>query len=200
MKRRASKARLFGAGSVWTDQGGVAAAEMALWLSAMVLPVLNVVDLGFYLYQRMQVETAAEAAVNAAWHDCNSTAATPAPPPLLTNCKAAVSGVFSDMVAAAQSTSLGTNVTLPLANIVEGYYCATSLGALNASPLTAIGTAANPPSTAPAAPNCSGSTTLAGDYVQATTTYTYKPLFANVSILSLLGTNVSKTAWLRLDK
>ena len=72
-----------------------------LWVGVLALPLINVVDLSFYTYQRMQVETAAEAAVNAAWKDCNPTAATPAPPPAIVTCKAVVTTVVSDMQAAA---------------------------------------------------------------------------------------------------
>jgi Flp pilus assembly protein TadG len=177
---------------------GAAAAEFVLWLSAMTLPIINVIDVGFYAYQRMQVETAAGAAVNAAWSNCDPTASTPAPPPAIITCKAVVTDLFTRMQTAAQSTSLGTNVTLPLASISEGYYCATSGGSLTLS--ANIGTAASPPKTAPTVSNCTGSTTAPSDYIKATTTYTYQPLFANASILSLFGTTITKTAWMRLDK
>jgi hypothetical protein len=180
------------------SEGGAAAAEMALWMAAMAVPFFNALDIGFYAYQRMQVEAAAHAAVTAAWHDCNPTAATPAPPPALVSCKGVVSGVLTDMQTAAQSTSLGTNVSLPLASISEGYYCATDSGSLTL--MTSIGTGDAPPKTAPSVPKCTGVSTNAGDYVSATVSYTYTPVFASASILSLLGTTVTKTAWLRLDK
>ena len=181
------------------NERGVAAAEMTLWLSALTLPIINAVDLSFFTYQRMQVEAAANAAVNAAWHDCDSTATTPAAPPATITCKAVVSGVLTDMQNAAQSTSLGTLITLPTANIVEGYYCATSSGTMTASTTPAPWTAPNAPTTAPTVPTCTGSTALAGDYISATVTFTYKPLFASASILTLLGSTVTKTAYLRLD-
>lgn len=177
---------------------GTAATEMMLWTGLMMMPIANAVDLGLYMYQRMQVETAANAAVSAAWHDCNPTAATPAPPPAITTCKAAVSSVITDMQTAAQSTSLGTAVSLPTANISEGYYCADSSGALVL--MTQIGTAANPPKSNPSIPNCPGATTPAGDYIFATVTFTYTPLLSNASILSLIGGTTSRTAWMRLDK
>lgn len=182
----------------WGAERGAAAVELVLWTSAMILPVVNVVDLGVYVFQRMQVETAAHAAVNAAWHDCDITATTSAPPPAITTCKAAVSSVITDMQTAAQSTSLGNAVTLATADISEGYYCADSTGALTL--ITSIGTAASPPSKNPSIPTCAGSTTLAGDYILATVNYTYTPLFSSASIVSVLGTNIQKTAWMRLDK
>jgi Flp pilus assembly protein TadG len=178
------------------DTRGSAAVEFVLWVGVLALPLINVVDLSFYTYQRMQVETAAEAAVNAAWRDCNPAAATPAPPPAIVTCKAVVTTVVSDMQTAAHSTSLSTQAGLATADIVEGYYCPSSSGV---TLVTAIGTAASPPTNAPARPNCAGTTTPAGDYIAATVRYTYSPLFANASILSILTPAVAKTAWMRLD-
>jgi Flp pilus assembly protein TadG len=184
------------------SERGVAATELALWLAALLLPILNAVDLGFYAYQRMQVDMAGHAAVNAAWHDCNpapaAAGATAAPPPAIVKCKAVVTGVITDMQTAAQSTSLGNSVSLPTSAISEGYYCATSTGSLTL--ITSIGTADSPPKTAPSVPNCPGTTTPAGDYIAATVTYTYKPLFSTASISSLLGSTITRTAWMRLDK
>jgi Flp pilus assembly protein TadG len=177
---------------------GTAAVEMMLWTGLMMMPIVNAVDLGLYTYQRMQVETAANAAVSAAWHDCNAAAATPAPPPAITTCKAVVGNVITHMQTAAQSTTLGTAVSLPTANISEGYYCANSSGVLTLMQL--IGTAASPPTTNPSIPKCTGTTTPAGDYIFATVTFTYTPLFSNASILSLIGGTTTRTAWMRLDK
>jgi Flp pilus assembly protein TadG len=180
------------------DEGGAAATEMALWTVALAVPIFNAVDIGFYTYQWMQVDAAAHAAVNSAWHDCNPTATTPAPPPALVSCKAKVSGVLTNMQTAAQSTSLGTGVSLPLASISEGYYCADDTGALTL--MTSIGTGDAPPTTAPSVPKCTGTSTNAGDYISATVSFTYTPVFSSASILTMLGTSVTKTAWLRLDK
>jgi Flp pilus assembly pilin Flp len=181
------------------DQSGSAAAEFVLWVGLLTLPILNAVDIGYYAFQRMQLETAAEAAVDVAWHTCGvaglPTATCTVPgvnPPTLA----------STMQAAAQATSLGTGVLVPAATIVEGYYCSNGSGAL-----VQVG-ASGSTTTAPTKPSghfdCSGvvtnSTTAPGDYIQATATYTYTPLFASTSLLTLLGgTTMTRTAWLRLD-
>jgi hypothetical protein len=176
---------------------GIAAAEMAIWMAALSLPIVNLVDLGAYAYKRMQVETAAHAAVNAAWHDCNPypSSGTAYPPPAVAPCKV---GLVTDMQNAAQSTTLGTGVSLPSASISEGYYCATASGSLTL--MASLGTAASPVSPAPAQPKCTGTTKLAGDYVKAAVSYTYTPIISGASLISLLGTTITQTAWMRLDK
>jgi Flp pilus assembly protein TadG len=168
---------------------GVAATEFVLWLTVLVLPLLNVVDLSMYMYQRMQVEAAAQAAVQAAWNACNTSALLPTK-----NC----TGVLTTMQTAAQGTSLGANVALTAANVTEGYYCSNGSGAL-----VLVGTAGST-TVAPTKPsNCTSvlatNTKAPGDYLQATTSYTYSPLFPYASIVSLLNTTVTKTAWMRLD-
>ena len=170
---------------------GVAATEFVLWLTVLVLPLLNVVDLSMYMYQRMQVEAAAQAAVQAAWNACNTSALLPTK-----NC----TGVLTTMQTAAQGTSLGANIALTAANVTEGYYCSNGSGAL-----VLVGTAGST-TTLPTKPNpftCAtsggGSSKAPGDYLQATTSYTYSPLFPYASIVSLLNTTVTKTAWMRLD-
>lgn len=189
------------------SERGAAAVEFALWLTVLIFPLLNIIDLGFYTYQGMQVQTAAEAAVDAAWHDCNANPlalTTPAaPPPATVTCITALNNetpsvsLVGDMRAAANSTSLGTRVGLASADISEAYSCPTSAGVIVQ---TNIGTAATAPNTAPAIPNCPGSTTPAGDYITAKVRFTYTPLLSNASIASLLGTNINRTAYLRLDK
>ncbi|MGN6366500.1 TadE/TadG family type IV pilus assembly protein [Asticcacaulis taihuensis] len=169
---------------------GVAATEFVLWLTVLVLPLLNVVDLSMYMYQRMQVEAAAQAAVQAAWNACNTTTLLPTK-----NC----TGVLTTMQTAAQGTSLGTNVSLTAANVTEGYYCSNGSGTL-----VLVGTAGSTSAlpTKPSPFTCaatSGSSKAPGDYLKATTSYTYSPLFPYASIVSLLNTTVTKTAWMRLD-
>ena len=47
------------------DSGGAAAAELVLWISLMVVPILSVIDIGLYAFQRMQVELGAQAGIQA---------------------------------------------------------------------------------------------------------------------------------------
>ena len=178
-------------GSFLRDTRGNAAAEFALWVSIMLVPVLSATDLSFYAFQRMMLESAAEAAVQTAWHTCNQSAYLP-----LKNC----SGVLAAMRTAAQNTSLNTSVTLADASVVDRYYCASTSGVLQ----TPTGATSGNTTTLPTGPaTCSsvttGSTTAPGEYVEATVTYTYTPLFSGLSIGSLLPTTVTKTASMRLS-
>lgn len=181
------------------DQSGAAAAEFVLWIALLTLPILSGIDIGYYAFQRMQLETAAEAAVEMAWHTCGVSALPTATckPPGPNN--PTVAGV---MQSAAQATSLGTGVSVPAASIVEGYYCSNGSGAL--VKVGSLGTTTTAPTKPTPHFDCSGavanSTTAPGDYVQATATYTYTPLFASTSLVTLLGgATMTRTAWLRLD-
>ena len=91
---------------------------------------------------------------------------------------------------AAQSTSLGTAVTVT--STIEDYYCVNT----TTNVLDRVGTF---PGTKPA--NCSsvgsGSDTP-GDYVRITVSFTYTPVFPLVSIASTLVTPITRTAWMRL--
>ena len=44
-------------------RAGAAAAEFALILTLLVIPLLNAFDIGVYVYQRMQLDNAAQVAV-----------------------------------------------------------------------------------------------------------------------------------------
>jgi Flp pilus assembly protein TadG len=171
----------------WRDTRGAAAVEFVLTLTLLTLPTLNVIDLGLYAYERMQVETAAQAAVQAAWHACATSTQLPT-----ANC----TGVAATMLTAAQSTSLSTNVTLP--TVVEGYYCSNGSGGL--ALVGSTGTTSTAPTGAGTCTSViAGSTTAPGDYIQATASAAYAPLFGSLSLLPLPST-ISRTAWLRLDK
>lgn len=174
-------------GRFWRDARGAAGVEFVLMLTLLTLPTLNVIDLGLYAYERMQVETAAQAAVQAAWHACSSSAQLPTK-----NC----TGVAATMLTAAQSTSLSTNVTLP--TVVEGFYCSNGSGGL--ALVGSTGTTTTAPTGAGTCTSViAGSTTAPGDYIQATASAPYAPLFGSLSLLPL-PTTISRTAWLRLDK
>ncbi len=62
----------------WRDDSGAAAAEFVLWLSLLILPLINAVDLGVYVFKKMQVETAAQAGSHAVWRFCDTSAKLPA--------------------------------------------------------------------------------------------------------------------------
>lgn len=92
----------------WRETSGAAAAEFAIWLLVLVPLFLNAVDLGAYVYQRMQVQNAAQMAVQAAWKFCDEADLACDP--------------TTQVDAAIASTSLGTEVTRSGA-VTTGQYC-----------------------------------------------------------------------------
>ena len=170
------------------DQKGAAAVEFALVLTLLTVPVLNVVDLAMYAWDRMQLDNAAQIAVQAAWATCSTNANRPASPNSYANC----AGMPGAVTLAAQSTSLGTNVTWVLTS--EAYYCITTGGAL----VFAAAATATPPSDCSKNGLGGQASDVPGDYVQITTSYPFTPIFPAVSIASTLTSPIRRTAWMRL--
>jgi Flp pilus assembly protein TadG len=169
----------------WRCQDGAAAAELALMLVLLVVPVLNVVDLGNYVYDRMELENAAQSAAQTAWAQCSATGLVPAT--VNNNCP----GLSSAMSGAAQTSSLGSGVTV--SSTAENYCCP---GASNA-PLVCTGTGLGPVATTTPAACSSGDSP--GDYIFVTVSYTYTPLYPAASVASLLTTPITHIAWMRLS-
>ncbi len=159
------------------DERAAAALEVVIWVSVLAIPILNIVDVGFYLFQKMQLEYSTQAAARAVWTKCDLVYL-----PATTRC----TGVNTAVTNAAQAaSSLTTAVTASITS--EGYYCQVG------SSLVSTGT-----------PLAAGTTTCAngarsGDYVQITGSYTYTPLFRGVSVTSYLTTPITKTVWARLN-
>lgn len=168
MRRVLGRMGRFGA-----DQGGAAAVEFALWLGISLWPLLNVIDLGLYAYDRVQVENGAQMAVQAVSTACGQLV----PPPVLTNCSNVSGYTMSSLMSArAQGTSLGTLVT-----VSSRYECNAGTVTVNS------GGGANP--------TCPSSS---GDYVGANVTFTYQPLFKAVTVTSLFGTTITRTFWMKV--
>ena len=177
---------------LWRENRGSAAVEFVLWLTVLVVPLLNAVDLGIYVFQKMQVQMAAQAGAHAVWHACDKSATLPA----VANCN----GVLSAITTAAQSTSLGNKVTVATGSPSEGYYCVNSSGALTlVGAAGKIGSAPTKPTPFNCAAQITGSTTAPADYVQVTVSYAYKPVFDKVSLATMLTTPITKTAWMRMN-
>ena len=173
------------------DEGGVAALEFALVGTFLVVGLLNAVDVGYYTYQRMTVENAAQAGAQAAWKNCNDPSTML---PATVNCttqNGAAANLNNAITAAIQSSSLGTAVTLLSGYPAEGYYCINSSGMLQA-----VGSLSSRPSDCSAAGN---SALSPGDYILVGVTYTYAPLFPGISVMGASGiTSITMTAWMRL--
>jgi Flp pilus assembly protein TadG len=168
--------------AAWADQRGVAAIEFGIFSVLLFASFANVTDVSIYIYQQMQVETATEVAAQQALQTCGSGATLPA----TKNC----ANLSSALQTAIQSTSLGAAVTLQNGSPTEGYYCVNTANALqfisgvNSKPAdcTAAGTPALQP----------------GDYIQVQTTFTYKPFFPGLSVVSAFPNPITRTAFMRL--
>jgi len=185
------------------DRRGAAALEIALWLGFLLVPLLNVVDVGYYCFQAIQVRDAAQASVQAALQLCSPHGLTF---PAVSNC----TGLNSALTAAAQSTSLGTNVSISSGS--EGYYCMTTSATLvqvgsggGAINIKSGDTAPNANGNAECSSFDSGKTTQfagndnnSGDYISVTTSYTYKPLFNDLTVTTFLTSPITSTAIMRL--
>jgi len=166
------------------DAGGSAAIEFASAAIFLVLGALNAVDFGYYMYQRMEVEYAAQVGAQAAWKTCYDTSVML---PATQNC----TGLNTAITAAIHATSLGTNLSLQSGFPAEGYYCVNASGALQA-----VGSLAAKPANCTAAGNAGASP---GDYIQVGVSYPYAPLFPGVTVMSAWGvSSISMTSWMRL--
>lgn len=178
LKRLRRNRRAFG-----HDRRGTAAVEFALAATLLIVGLLNAVDFGYYMYQRMEVENAAEAGAQAAWKTCSDQSTML---PATDNC----ANLKTAITAAIQNTSLGTAITLTSGSPTEGYYC------VNASNmLQAVGSLAAKPTDCSAAGNASVSP---GDYILVSVTCKYAPLFG-LSLMTATGiTSINMTTWMRL--
>jgi Flp pilus assembly protein TadG len=173
--------RRFGFRKFWEDRRGVSGIEFGLVGGSLCLLLLNGVDVARYFYSRMQVENAAQMGAQAAWKSCD-----PAKLPAKTQC----SGLTNAVTAAVQSTSLGSKVSLRSGSPSEGYYCLDKfnalqpVGSLSARPVDCSATAM--PHLVP------------GDYIKVDVTYSYTPLFLDLTLARLFETPVTKTAYMRL--
>jgi Flp pilus assembly protein TadG len=162
------------------DSRGTSAIEFAFIAPFLIIALLNVSDISIYIFQRMQVENAAQMGAQAAWKTCSL-----AQLPATTNCP----GLNQAVQTAVQSTSLGTRVSLS-GSPSEGYYCVNASNALQY--MSGVG---SKPSDCSSAGAPSGQP---GDYIQVTTTFPYAPLFPGISVGGAFSTPINRTALMRL--
>ncbi|HEX7760454.1 MAG TPA: TadE/TadG family type IV pilus assembly protein [Caulobacteraceae bacterium] len=170
--------------SYLADTRGAAALEFGLVLSMLTLPMLSVIDIGIYTYDKMQLQNAAQMGSQSVWATCTTDATWP----VTKYCSAAQTAITS----AAQTTSLGTNVTV--STTVEGYYCVDGNGV--PQPIGSTGTFASP-LTATAPTSCGSGTWTSkkpADYISVTAAYTYTPVFSGISVASLLTPSLTSTS------
>lgn len=167
--------------AIRADQRGVSAVEFALFASMLVFALINTADVSIYIYKRMQVENATQMGAQAAWKACDLTQI-----PATTNCPNFTTAVQN----AIQSTSLGAQVSLQAGSPSEGWYCVDGSGVLQW---------VSNYSTKPTDCSAVGTTFDPADYVTIQTTYTYAPLFAGISVASVLTTPITRTSMMRLN-
>ncbi|HEX2555491.1 MAG TPA: TadE family protein [Microvirga sp.] len=172
------------------DERGATAVEFAFISGALVILLLNGIDIGRYAYLREQVEKAAQAGAHAIWLQCDTLEL-----PVLSKCAdeakpasnwkpAATSAIFRTLLG---KDTDAANDAVTLGSLVEGYFCPTSAGTL-----VAVANPSSPPGT------CLAGTTP-GIYVQLQVTYAYTPIFGDLSVSRLFGTSISKTSHMRMQ-
>src|SRR5262249_26013877 len=140
-----------------------------------------------YVYQRMELDNAAQMAVQAAWATCSLPSNVPATPNSYAKCLSLPAARDT----ALQSTPLGSSITATATT--EGYYCVNT----TSSKLVAVGTF---PGTRPSDCSSVGSANdKPGDSLFITASYTYTPFFSGVSVADLLTTPITRTASTRLN-
>jgi Flp pilus assembly protein TadG len=160
---------------------GVAGIEFALVAGTLCLLMLNALDVADYIYRRMQVENAAQMGAQAAWKACDPTKL-----PATKLC----SGLGAAVTAAVQGTSLGSSVSVPSGALSEDYYCLDSagvlqpVGALDARPVDCSAT--------------SMPTAQPGNYIRISVTYSYRPLFSDLTVARFFDTPIQSTSYMRL--
>jgi len=163
------------------DRRGTAAIEFAFFAGFLSVATLNVAEVSVYVFQRMQVENAAQMAVQAAWKTCNTSLLLPA----TTNC----SGLTTALTNSVRSTALGARVQL--ASQSEAYYCVTDKNALQY-----MSTVDNKPADCSAAGNAAAQP---ADYITIQATFNYTPMFSGMTVGGLFPTTIQRTTTMRLQ-
>ena len=186
---------LHASGRLLRETRGAAAAEFAIWVPVVMIPLMSVGDVSMYVYRSMQVQNAAQIGAQAGWRACGSASQVDS---AAANCSA-----FSNAVSAGiQNTSLGNKVTLVSGYPQEGYYCTTTSGTLTL--VGTSGTVSSPPS-APSPDTCaaiagaSDPTVAPGDYITVKVTYTFTSIFSGLTVAALLPSPMTTTATTRIN-
>jgi Flp pilus assembly protein TadG len=163
------------------NDAGTAMVEFALAAPILVVLVLNLFDFSVLIWSTMQTDNSAQMGAQAAFKLCVG-----GTPPALTNCL----GLSTAVTTAAQSTSLGTGVTVASGYPSETFYCTSG------NTLQSVGT--SPPSPydcSTATPSNSAATP--GDYIVVQVNYSYTPTFSGLSLAS--ARTLTSTAMQRLQ-
>jgi Flp pilus assembly protein TadG len=169
-------------------ESGAAAVEFAMFALVLAPLILNLGDLGYYAYTRMEVENAAQAGAQAAWANCPPPSS-PTAAASSTNCPQLSNAVTS----AVQSTGLGSNVTWSNSSTV--WSGGAPNGVATYCPVSTTNQLVQQNSTC-SATNSTGA--APGTYVMIQTSYTFTPLFKGATIASLFPSTITATTYQRL--
>lgn len=172
------------------ETSGAAALELAIWAGVLIVPILNVIDVGLYLFQRVQVENAAQIAAQATWKACDDSSEQR---PVTTKCLPNGGSLGAYLTSIVQtSTSLTTAITVAAPTVK--YYCLD-----NSNALVAVATAPTAPAASCAAVRTTAPVPKPGEYVEVTTSYAYSPMFGGISVAGMFATPITYTARARID-
>lgn len=176
--------RSFGIGKyrLAKDKKGAVAVEFAMVVGALVVVLLNGIDITKFYFQRMELQNATQMAAQAVLKTCDTNSL-----PASTNC----SGMTSAITTALASTSLGNKVSQQSGSPAEGYYCVNLSGAL-----TYVSDTTSKPTDCSSVGAASDQPAL---YVRINTQYTFTPIFGRMSVGALLPTAVTSSALMRLQ-
>lgn len=164
------------------DRRGTAAIEFAFFASFLSVATLNVAEISMYIFQRMQVENAAQMAVEAAYKACDTSHI-----PATTSCP----GLNTAVTNSVQGTPLGARVQLTAGSPSEAYYCITAQNGLQY-----MSSVDNKPADCSAAGNAAAQP---ADYLTIQTTFNYTPMFAGLTVGGLFGSTIQRTTTMRMQ-
>lgn len=164
------------------DERGVAAVEMGLIGSVLIIAALNAIDVGRYAFETGEVNAAAQAGAQAAYVACD-----PSKTPATLNCPELEGAVTK----AIQATRLGDAVTLK-APVAEAYYCLDKYRELQK--VASIG---SKPTNCSAISNATAAATPT-IYLQVAVSHDFEPLFPGLTLASTFAPAITRTSWMRM--
>jgi uncharacterized membrane protein len=169
-------------GRLAANDQGTAGIEFSLVAGIFIVALFNTIDVARYLYQRMELENAAQMAAQAAWKTCDV-----AHLPATTNCP----GLSAALTASLRSSSLGAGAIQAAGSPTEGYYCVNAAGAL-----VYVSSVSVKPADCSSVGNPTGQP---ADYIKIQASYAYSSLFGAISVGATLTSPITTTTLMRLN-
>ncbi|MGZ3274214.1 MAG: hypothetical protein ACXU8Z_10655, partial [Caulobacteraceae bacterium] len=152
----------------------------------------NVVDLGVYGFERVQLANAAQSAAQAAWTTWYANSCT-YPTKTISNCggNGTISAAITNAIKQSSVLGLASPAQFSQGTPTDsaGYYCP----ATTTNVLTSVGSSTSCPS------GSANQGAASGYYDVIRVTFTYHPLFGSASVANLLGTTMIQDTYIRLQ-